>query len=106
LLGGTTTFADIVHAAGLIFNPYRLLRGPAIRRYEAAFARRIGVRYACSFSAGRVGFYALLRGLDVGSGDEVLLQVPTHIVVPNAIRYTGAQPVYVDCRLQDFRHPG
>jgi perosamine synthetase len=102
LLGGTTTFADIVHAAGLIFNPYRLLRGPAIRRYEAAFARRIGVRYAYSFSAGRVGFYALLRGLDVGSGDEVLLQVPTHIVVPNAIRYTGAQPVYVDCRLQDY----
>ena len=94
--------ADITHAAGLMFNPFRLLRGPAIRRYEAAFARRIGVRYAYSFSAGRVGFYALLRALDVGPGDEVLLQVPTHIVVPNAIRYTGAQPVYVDCRLQDY----
>jgi len=102
LLGGTTTWADIVHAAGLMFNPFRLLRGPAIRRYEATFARRIGVRYAYSFSAGRVGFYALLRGLDVGSGDEVLVQVPTHIVVPNAIRYTGAQPVFADCRLQDY----
>jgi dTDP-4-amino-4,6-dideoxygalactose transaminase len=38
-----------------------------------------------------------LRALGVGPGDEILLQVPTHIVVANAIRYTGATPVYVDC---------
>jgi dTDP-4-amino-4,6-dideoxygalactose transaminase len=38
-----------------------------------------------------------LRALGVGPGDEVLLQVPTHIVVANAIRYAGAIPVYVDC---------
>jgi dTDP-4-amino-4,6-dideoxygalactose transaminase len=32
----------------------------------------------------------------------VLLQVPTHVVVSNAIRYTGARPVYVDCRLDSY----
>lgn len=32
----------------------------------------------------------------------MLLQVPTHIVVSNAIRYTGAKPVYVDCRLNSY----
>lgn len=102
LLGGTTTFTDILIAAGLMVNPVRLVRGPAIREYERAFARRIGVRFAYSFSAGRVGLYALLRILGIGEGDEVLLQVPTHIVVPNAIRYTGARPVYVDCRTEDY----
>ena len=102
LLGGTTTSTDILIAAGLTINPFRLVRGPAIREVERAFARRIGVRFAYSFSAGRVGLYALLRGLGIGAGDEVLLQVPTHIVVPNAIRYTGARPVYVDCRTQDY----
>jgi perosamine synthetase len=30
------------------------------------------------------------------------LQVPTNIVVPNAIRYTEARPVYVDCRLDNY----
>jgi perosamine synthetase len=33
----------------------------------------------------------------VGPGDEVLIPVPTHVVVPNAVRYLGARPVYVDC---------
>jgi perosamine synthetase len=102
LLGGTTTFADFLVAAGLMFNPFRIVRGPAIREYEEAFARRLCVRHAYSFSAGRVGFYALLRALGVGPGDEVLLQVPTHIVVSNAIRYTGARPVYVDCQPEDY----
>ena len=43
------------------------------------------------------GSTACSEALGIGPGDEVLLQAPTHIVVPNAIRYTGARPVYVDC---------
>ncbi len=100
LLGGTGTLADCLVASYYLANPRRLIRGPAITEYERAFARRIGVRYALSFSAGRVGLYGLLRALGIGPGDEVLLQVPTHIVVANAVRYAGARPVYVDCRLE------
>jgi dTDP-4-amino-4,6-dideoxygalactose transaminase len=40
--------------------------------------------------------------MGVGAGDEVLLQVPTHIVVANAVRFAGARPVYVDCRLDSY----
>ena len=54
----------------------------------------------------RVGvpFEAALRRFadGVGTDDEVLLQAPTHIVVANAIRYAGARPVYVDCRLDSL----
>ena len=102
LLSGTTTLADCLLALRYLANPRRLIQGSAIMEYEQAFARQIGVRYAYSFSAGRVGLYGLLRALGVGPGDEVLLQVPTHIVVANAIRYTGAQPVYIDCRLDNY----
>lgn len=102
LLGGTTTLADCMVAIRYLTDPRRLVQGRAITEYEQAFAQAIGVRYAYSFSSGRVGLYGLLRTLGVGNGDEVLLQVPTHIVVPNAIRYTGAQPVYVDCCLNTY----
>lgn len=97
LLGGTTNLADCLTALRFLVDVQHLVKGPAIAEYEQAFAGRTGVRYACSFASGRVGFYGLLRILGVGPGDEVLLQVPTHIVVANAIRYAGARPVYADC---------
>lgn len=102
LLGGTTTLADCLVALRYLADPRHLVQGPVIEEYERAFAQQIGVRHAFSFWAGRVGLYGLLRLLGIDSGDEVLLQVPTHIVVPNAIRFAGARPVYVDCRLDSY----
>ncbi len=75
----------------------RLVDGPSLTRYEAAFAAAVGAGHGISFATGRVGLYGLLRALGVGPGEDVLLQVPTHIVVANAIRYTGARPLYADC---------
>ena len=102
LLGGTTTRDDCAVGLRYLANPGDLVQGPAISDYERCFAEVIGVRHAYSFSAGRVGLFGILKGLGVGVGDEVLLQAPTHIVVANAIRYTGAIPVYVDCRLDTY----
>src|SRR5438105_4620692 len=93
LLGGTTSWSDCLLAMRYLASPQQLVQGAAIAEFEAAFAQQIGVRHAYSFAAGRVGLYGVLRALGIGPGDEVLLQVPTHIVVANAIRYTGAQPV-------------
>jgi perosamine synthetase len=78
-----------------------MVQGTSIVEYERAFAARIGSRFAIS-SQQAGSAYGVLRSLGVGPGDEVLLQAPTHIVVANAIRYTGARPVYVDCELETF----
>src|SRR5207247_2031686 len=95
----TTRWSDCVEALRYLLTPAQLVQGAKIKEYEDAFARTVGVKYAISFSSARVGLYGLLRALGVGEGAEVLLSVPTHIVVANAIRYTGARPVYVDCRM-------
>src|SRR2546425_3907838 len=104
MLTGTTTSKDFYD--GLTAREIEILKlmadGQAIEEYEGAFAQAIGVRFGFSFSAGRVGLFGLLQALGIGTGDEVLLQAPTHVVVSNAIRYTGASPVYVDCRLDSF----
>jgi perosamine synthetase len=83
-------------------SPGSLVEGPAIGAFENAFASTVGAQHAVSFAAGRVGLYAILRCLGIGAEDEVLLQVPTHVVVANAIRYTGARPVYIDCDLSSY----
>jgi len=102
LLGGTTRWSDCVEALRYLLTPAQLVQGATIEEYEQAFAGTVGVKYAISFGSGRIGLYGLLRALGVGEGAEVLLSVPTHIVVANAIRYTGARPVYVDCRVEDY----
>src|SRR2546425_3991190 len=102
LLGGTTRWSDCVEALRYLLTPAQLVQGAKIEEYEQVFAGTVGVKYAISFASGRIGLYGLLRALGVGDGAEVLLSVPTHIVVANAIRYTGARPVYVDCRLENY----
>ncbi len=47
---------------------------------------------------GRVALYALLKAMGVGKGDEVILPGFTCVVVPNAIKYLGATPVYIDVK--------
>jgi perosamine synthetase len=67
-----------------------------------AFRSKIGAsvgvapEHVSLFAKGRVALYAILRSLDVGPGDEVILPAFTCVAVPNAILYTGARPVYVD----------
>src|SRR5437867_755488 len=102
LLGGTTRRSDCAEALRYLVRPAQLVQGAKVEEYEQAFARTVGIKYAISFNGGRVGLYGLLRALGVGEGAEVLLSVPTHIVVANAIRFTGARPIYVDCRSEDY----
>lgn len=45
---------------------------------------------------GRVALYALLKAMDIKEGDEVIIPAFTCVVVPNAIKYLGATPIYVD----------
>lgn len=93
---------DVSTALRHLGVPRSLADGPAIEAFERSFAARVGARYAVSFAAGRVGLYGILRCLGIGAGDEVLVPVPTHIVVANAVRYTGACPVYADCDLSTY----
>jgi perosamine synthetase len=71
--------------------------------YEQAFSSMLGpdVR-AFSFWKGRVALYAILRALGVGAGDEVLVAGFTCVVVPNAIRFLGAKPVYADISIGSY----
>jgi len=48
------------------------------------------------FFKGRVALHAILEAAGVGAGDQVLMPGYTCVVVPNAVLYRGADPVYVD----------
>lgn len=73
-----------------------------IEQYQQKFARFFGAERAFAFWKGRVALYALLRALDVGAGDEVILPGYTCVMNVNPIKYVGARPVYVDIEPDTF----
>ena len=73
-----------------------------IEKYQHKFARFFGAEQAFAFWKGRVALYALLRALDVGAGDEVILPGYTCVMNVNPIKYVGARPVYVDIEPDTF----
>lgn len=70
--------------------------------YEVEYRKAINDYLNCGedniffYWKGRVALYALLKAMEVGPGDEVLVQGYTCVVVANAILYLGATPVYAD----------
>ena len=52
--------------------------------------------FATTYITGRGGWYALLKALGVGEGDEVLVPAFTCVAVVNPIRWVGATPKFID----------
>lgn len=73
-----------------------------ISEYEQRMASLIGSGFGISFAAGRMAFYSLLKALNIGAGDEVILPGFTCSVMPNAVWRTGATPVFADIDKDTF----
>ena len=70
--------------------------GPFIDRFEREFAAVNGTRTSIGVCNGTVALHLALLALDVRPGDEVLVPSLTYIATANAVRYVGAEPVFVD----------
>jgi len=70
--------------------------GPYVNRFEKEFAELCGVHSAIAVSNGTVALHLALLALNVRPGDEVIVPSLTYIATANAVRYVGAEPVFVD----------
>ncbi len=70
--------------------------GPAVERFEAAFARYVGVEHCAGVNNGTSALQLALQACDIGPGDEVITTPHTWISTSWAISHLGAKPVYVD----------
>lgn len=83
------------HAAGLLLRPWTWKKGRAVNDLRSCLRESLNAE-PFLFSSGREGLFALLDALGITTGDEVIVQAYTCVVVPNAIAATGATPVFVD----------
>ncbi|WP_229398012.1 DegT/DnrJ/EryC1/StrS family aminotransferase [Micromonospora okii] len=71
--------------------------GPETDRLEAEIAARVGVGHAVAVSSGTAALHLALLALGAGPGDVVVVPTLTFAATANAVVYTGARPVFVDC---------
>ena len=70
--------------------------GAYLDRFENEFAGLCNTRSALAVCNGTVALHLALLALDVRPGDEVIVPSLTYVATANAVRYVGAEPVFVD----------
>ena len=71
--------------------------GPMVDAFEEALADRCARRYAVALSSGTAALHLALLELGAGPQDVVVVPTMTFAATANAVVYTGATPVFVDC---------
>lgn len=96
------TARDIGISFRLLFSPWRWRRGNASAIFGSALQKLVGAQEVWLFNSGRSALLTLLRALDIGLGDEVVVQAFTCVAVPDPILWVGAKPVFADVRKGTF----
>jgi dTDP-4-amino-4,6-dideoxygalactose transaminase len=75
--------------------------GPRVESFEHAFAEYLGCTHAFAVASGTAALHLALLGVGCGRGDEVVLPSLNFVAAANAVRHTGAVPVFCDVLGED-----
>jgi dTDP-4-amino-4,6-dideoxygalactose transaminase len=87
---------EIRAALNVVLDEAQFVLGPAVARFEAAFAAYLGARHCVGVNNGTSALHLALLAAGVGPGDEVITTPATWISTSWAVSYVGARPVFVD----------
>ncbi|MFJ3978012.1 DegT/DnrJ/EryC1/StrS family aminotransferase [Streptomyces sp. NPDC090021] len=93
---------DVLDAVETVFNSGQLVLGASVLGFEAEFAAYHGVDHCVGVDNGTNAIKLGLQALGIGPGDEVITVSNTAAPTVIAIDSTGATPVFVDVRADDF----
>lgn len=77
--------------------------GKFVERFESMAAGYVGRKYGVACTNGTAALHVSLLLAGVGAGDEVILPTLTFVAPANAVRYTGAYPVFLDVRADTWQ---
>jgi dTDP-4-amino-4,6-dideoxygalactose transaminase len=72
------------------------IMGGELEAFESEFAALCGTRHCVGVANGLDALHLILRALDIGAGDEVIVPSNTYIATWLAVSYAGATPVAVE----------
>ena len=76
--------------------------GDEVESFETEFAAYCGVKHCIGVGNGLDALHLILRGYEIGFGDEVIVPANTYIATWLAVSYAGAKPVPVDPDIKSY----
>lgn len=87
---------DLDAAYGRVMESGWYILGQEVEAFEAEFAAYCGTQYCIGVGNGLEALHLILRAMEIGPGDEVIVPANTYIATWLAVSYAGAIPVPVE----------
>jgi dTDP-4-amino-4,6-dideoxygalactose transaminase len=79
-----------------------LSMGEVTKGFEEDFASLIGSKHTLAVTNATAALHLACLAVGIGPGDEVIIPSLTFVATANAVRYTGATPVFADIESLDW----
>lgn len=93
--------AEIARAIQAVLDHGGYILGPEVSAFEQAFAAYCDSAHSIGVASGTDAIHLILRALEIGPGDEVILPAFTFIATALGVTQAGATPVLVDVNTDD-----
>jgi dTDP-4-amino-4,6-dideoxygalactose transaminase len=89
-------------AVGKVIRSGWLSMGEVTQGFERDFAAFIGAKHTLAVTNATAALHLACLAAGIGPGDEVIVPSLTFVATANAVRYTGATPVFADIESLDW----
>lgn len=85
-----------------VLNKNQYIQGDECLLFENEFANFCDSKYCIGVATGLDALYLILKALNIGPNDEVIVPSNTYIATALAVSYVGAKPVFVEPNIDNF----
>lgn len=85
-----------------VLDKSNFIQGNECKKFEEEFAEYCGVKYCVGVATGLDALMLILKAMNIGECDEVIVPSNTYIATALAVSYTGAKPVFVEPEIETF----
>ena len=95
-------YVDLGLAFERVVKSSQYIRGTEGKAFEKAFAEFCGTGYCVGVGNGLDALMLILKALEIGKGDEVIVPANSFIATALAVTDVGARPVFAEPRIETF----
>lgn len=85
-----------------VYHKNWFIQGKELETFEEEFAAYCGTKYCVGCGNGLDALFLILKAYGIGLGDEVIVPSNTFIATALAVSYTGATPILVEPKIENY----